>query len=292
MAIVTIGNFDGVHIGHRALLARAREIAAGEEILAVTFDGHPASIVRGESPPVLTCARMRESLLMAAGASRLLTLPLTPELLSMEPSQFLKWLRERVSFAVIVEGGDFRFGRARSGDVETLRREGESMGFRTEVVPEATVALTDGHVVGVHSSVIRWLLQLGRVEDAARLLGRPHEVRGLVVEGQKRGASLGFPTANLETGSILLPADGVYAVRVRDGQGRGWRGAASVGMNPTFNGTRRTLEVHLLGMAAGADLYGQSLDVSFTKWIRDMLSFDSVERLIGQMRGDCEKVPA
>jgi riboflavin kinase/FMN adenylyltransferase len=292
MLTATIGNFDGVHIGHQSLLARARAVSSGDEVVAVTFDAHPALLTRGSPPPALTHSDSRAELLRASGASRVETLALTRELLAMDPDQFVRWLRALIPFAAIVVGEDFRFGRGRAGDAVTLQRLGEAMSFSVHVVAEMRVRLSDGHEVGAHSSVARWLIGLGRVADAARILGRPHSVSGIVVEGEGRGRGLGFPTANVSTGDALLPADGVYAVRVRDGSGQWWRGAASIGTNPTFHGQRRTLEVHILEMPLATDLYGTMLRVEFTQWIREMLAFESVDALVDRMHADCARVPA
>lgn len=292
MTTVTIGNFDGVHIGHQALLRRATEVANGGEIVAVTFDLHPAGILRGVAPGELIPLAQRKLRLREAGATRIEILHATKELLALEPEDFVNWLRTRIKFTTVVEGADFRFGRDRSGGVATLERLGQHLGFEAIKVDEVEVALTDGHVARVRSSTIRWLLSQGRVADAARMLGRPHRVSGIVVEGMRRGTVIGFPTANIDAPGALLPADGVYAVRVHLGDGRSWLGAASVGTNPTFGSAPRTLEVHLLGAPEGTDLYGALLSVEFTAWIREMLAFDSVERLVIQMRRDCDMVGA
>ncbi len=292
MPIVTIGNFDGVHIGHQALVRVASQAAHGGEVVALSFDTHPAGLVRGIAPESLTTLDERALLLGAAGATRVEMLHTTAELLSLEPESFVKSLHERLKFEAIVEGRDFRFGKGRAGDVAALERIGSALGFRTIVVEDVEAVLSDGHCVAVRSSTVRWLLSVGRVADAARMLGRSHRVSGVVVEGARRGRTLGFPTANIDVRGALLPADGVYAVRAVSADGSAWPGAASIGTNPMFSGGRRTLEVHVLGLPSDADLYGQVLAIDFTKWLREMMTFDSVDRLVEQIQRDCDRVPA
>jgi len=292
MDAVLIGNFDGVHLGHQALVREAREQARVESVIAVTFDGHPRSRLGGGAPPMLTSAEDRSRLLQQAGVTRVEALRLDDELLGRSPEDFIAWLHARVPFGLIVEGADFRFGRARSGDVRTLQMIGERIGFRTLVANQVEVSLCDGNVVAARSSLVRWLLELGRVADAARVLGRPHEIAGPVVHGAQRGRELGYPTANVNPCGVMLPADGVYAVEVTTAEGDLWRGAASIGTNPTFGEQPRTLEVHILGVPPSLDLYGTTVRVRFLRWIRGMVRFDSVDDLIHQMERDCERVGA
>jgi len=288
MDAVLIGNFDGV----QALVREAREQARVESVIAVTFDGHPRSRLGGGAPPMLTSAEDRSRLLQQAGVTRVEALRLDNELLGRSPEDFIAWLHARVPFGLIVEGADFRFGRARSGDVRTLQMIGERIGFRTLVASQVEVSLCDGNVVAARSSLVRWLLELGRVADAARVLGRPHEIAGPVVHGAQRGRELGYPTANVNPCGVMLPADGVYAVEVTTAEGDLWRGAASIGTNPTFGEQPRTLEVHILGVPRSLDLYGTTVRVRFLRWIRGMVRFDSVDDLIHQMERDCERVGA
>ncbi|MBM4008518.1 MAG: riboflavin biosynthesis protein RibF [Planctomycetes bacterium] len=292
MDAVLIGNFDGVHLGHQALVRAARQEADVECVIAVTFDAHPRTLLGGGAPALLTLPAERLRLLCEAGATRVESLRLDEELLGRSPEDFIQWLHRRIPFGLIVEGADFRFGRARSGDVRTLEASGARLGFRTLVANQVEVSLCDGNVVGARSSLIRWLLERGRVADAARVLGRPHIVEGPVVRGAQRGRELGFPTANVDPCGIMLPADGVYAVEVTSAGGERWRGAASIGSNPTFGEQPRTLEVHLLGVGSSLDLYGRTIRVHFLRWIRGMVRFDSVDSLVEQMARDCEKVEA
>lgn len=292
MDAVLIGNFDGVHLGHQALVRAARQEADVECVIAVTFDAHPRTLLGGGAPALLTLPAERLRLLCEAGATRVESLRLDEELLGRSPEDFMQWLHRRIPFGLIVEGADFRFGRSRSGDVRTLKASGARLGFRTLVANQVEVSLCDGNIVGARSSLIRWLLERGRVADAARVLGRPHTVEGPVVRGAQRGRELGFPTANVDPCGIMLPADGVYAVEVTSAGGERWRGAASIGSNPTFGEQPRTLEVHLLGVGSSLDLYGRTIRVHFLRWIRGMVRFDSVDSLVEQMARDCEKVEA
>ncbi len=292
MSTVTIGNFDGVHIGHQALLNAARMGAGNSGVIAYFFDEHPATIARGAGPASLTTVQERRRLLYAAGATSVEVLHASKELLAKSPEEFMHELHLRAPFDTIVEGRDFRFGHKRSGDAEALERMGKSIGFRTIIVDDVDVALSDGHRVGARSSIVRWLVGLGRVADAARVLGRPYRVCGLVVAGARRGREIGFPTANIDAQGVLWPADGVYGVRLCVADGREWRGAASIGKNPVFGGSERVLEVHALNAAQGLDLYGQSVAVDFLSWIRETMNFDSVDRLVTQIQRDCDRVPA
>lgn len=292
MAIITLGNFDGVHLGHQTLIRKAKEVSGLDGVVAVTFDSHPAQVTRLQSPDPLMGLDRRIALLEAAGASRVEVLPTSRDLLGLGPEEFVMWLRERVAFTGIVEGRDFRFGRGRSGDNTTLAKLGARLGFSLVVVDDVDVAMHDGQLVCVRSSTIRWLLRMGRVADAGLLLGRNHAVCGRVVKGAQRGRKLGYPTANLGDTDAMLPMDGVYAVDVRLDGGESLRGAASVGTNPTFGNSPRTLEVHVLGIPESQDLYGKAIEVSFREWVRPMMRFDAVEQLIEQMGRDCRQVMA
>ena len=288
MNALSVGNFDGVHLGHQALLRAARAAAGGDgQVVAVTFEPHPAVILRGACPARLASPEDRRTWLLAAGATRVETIEPDARLLGLSPEEFISELSRRVPFDVIVEGADFRFGRGRSGDVHTLRDIGDRAGFRTIVVDEVEVPLCDGHLVPARSSTARWLLSLGRVADARRVLGRPHRISGEVVRGAARGRGIGYPTANIALGDVALPQDGVYACTVTLPGGGRWTAAASVGTNPTFGACPRTLEVHILDLDHSTDLYGQRLQVDFDRWIRPMLAFPTVDALVAQMGRDC-----
>ncbi len=292
MRTIILGNFDGVHVGHQALVRKARDYSRDGEVVAVTFDTHPAALTRGESPARLSSPTERARLLTACGVTRVDSIEVTRSLLKQTPHEFIASLHARLQFDAVVEGSDFRFGHNRCGDIETLRAIGRQLHFESLVVDEVDVALHDGQLVSARSSIARWLLARGRVADASLVLGRDHTVTGPVVEGERRGRTLGFPTANIAPCDAVLPADGVYEVIVKTHEGQSWRGAASVGTNPTFGVCPRTLEVHMPALPIGADLYGQTLRVSFSRWIREMLRFDSVQTLIDQMKRDCAAVVA
>lgn len=292
MTTIIIGNFDGVHIGHQGLIRRALDLSPTSDVVAVTFDSHPALQTRGEAPPMLTTNQDRERLLIESGVTRVESLKTTAELLALDPNAFVEFLQSRINFAAVVEGADFRFGCRRSGDVNTLREIGRRKQFETIVADNVDIALQDGQIVSARSSMVRWLLANGRVADARRMLGRSYSVTGIVVLGQQRGRQLGYPTANFAQLTSVLPSDGVYSVSVEDAQGRHWRGAASIGSNPTFGEYPRTLEVHVLDLPKNTDLYGQSMRISFDEWLRGMMRFDSVDVLVTQIARDCAQVVA
>ena len=291
MSSLMIGNFDGVHLGHLALLERSRKCAAGGEVTAVTFEPHPSAILRPEKRvDRLLPADMRRALLKDAGADNVIELPTTPELLDLDAADFVDMLRERCRFDVMVEGGDFRFGRKRAAGVSELIALGRTRDFSVEVVDDVDVELEDRTVVPVRSTLIRWLLRHGRVVDAERALGRPHRIYGTVVKGDQRGRTLGYPTANLDHGSCLLPGDGIYSGVGVLSDGTRVSAAISVGTKPTFGGTERVCEAHLLDHDAPLDDYGWALTLEFKRYLHEQLTFESVEPLLQRMSRDCELV--
>jgi len=287
---VTIGAYDGVHLGHRALLRDLcdRAAAAGLSTVVVTFDRHPASVVRPESAPKqLTGLEQKLELLSECGIDRTLVLPFDESRAEESAEDFVEEvLVDELSARLVVVGEDFHFGHGRRGNVALLSELGARHGF--DVVG---VGLTGDATEPVSSTRIRTLLAQGDVEDAARLLGRPHEVRGPVVRGDGRGGpALGFPTANLAVpDDIALPADAVYAGHYERPDGSVHRAAISVGRRPTFYepGTAPVLvEAYLLHF--DGDLYGEPARVSFAHRLRGEQRFDSVEDLVAQMRADVE----
>jgi riboflavin kinase/FMN adenylyltransferase len=280
---VTVGNFDGVHQGHAALIAELRALAAevGGPAVAVTFDPHPIALLAPERlQPLLTIPADRAELLQAAGADHVVILRTTPGLLQLEARAFLDGiLGGRLGARALVEGFNFRFGRGRAGDTELLADWCRGRGVPLTVVPPFAL---DG--AAVSSSRVRAALEAGDVAAAQRLLGRPYRVRGVVGTGQRRGRALGFPTANLERPATLVPGDGVYAVRAVLADGSAWPGAANVGPNPTFGEQAHKLEVHLIGYAG--DLYGQPLAVDFVARLRSTRPFAGVSDLVEQLRTD------
>jgi riboflavin kinase/FMN adenylyltransferase len=314
---VTIGNFDAVHRGHQELAARARNWAdrLSGPALAITFDPPPHQVLHpGSQRPPLTTLEERAHWLQQAGVDHVIVLHTTRELLSWEAEEFFqRILVGQLRVRALVEGKDFRFGRQRRGDVILLEKWCLQAGCHFEVVPPI---ILDG--TPVSSSRVRQALQSGEVDVAWSLLGRPYSVTGQVVEGTRRGRSLGFPTANLDNVQTLLPANGVYVVQVRakdldplvavlptqDTQTRakqvrpdasacgnvpfhGWhRAAAHIGPNPTFGEQQQKLEVHLIDFQG--DLYGQTLRVEFLARLRGIHRFRSVEELKDQLRQDID----
>jgi riboflavin kinase / FMN adenylyltransferase len=285
---VTIGAYDGVHRGHRALLRdlSERAEAAGLETVVVTFDRHPASVVRPSSAPTqLTGLEQKLELLADCGIDRTVVVPFDAVRAAESAEDFVKEiLVDELSARLVVVGEDFHFGHGRHGNVALLRRLGAAYGF--DVVG---VGLAGDGREPVSSTRIRALIARGDVEEATRLLGRPHEVRGTVVRGDGRGGpELGFPTANLAVpDDIALPADAVYAGHFRRADGSWHRAAISVGRRPTFYepGTAPVLvEAYLLHFEG--DLYGEAARVSFAHRLRDEQRFDSIEALVAQMRAD------
>jgi riboflavin kinase / FMN adenylyltransferase len=289
-SVVTIGVFDGVHRGHQRIVARATAAAAelGLPVVVVTFDPHPDEVVRpGAHPPHLGTARQRAELLAGLGVDAVCVLPFTREFSELGPDEFVHAvLVERLHAVRVVVGEDFRFGYRAAGDVALLAELGEKYDFTAEGVP---LLADDG--VRISSSEIRERLTAGDVAAAARDLGRPHRVEGVVVRGQRRGRALGFPTANLETPPYTaIPADGIYAgwLVSLDPGGREqerWPAAISVGTNPTFDGTERSVEAHALDRD-DLDLYGTHVAVDFVARLREQVRFGSVDELVAQMHRD------
>jgi riboflavin kinase / FMN adenylyltransferase len=289
-SVVTIGEFDGVHLGHQRIVARARQAAAdlGLPVVVVTFDPHPDEVVRpGSHPPLLCSARRRLELLAGLGVDAVCVVPFTLEFSRLDPDEFVAAvLVDRLHAALVVVGDNFRFGHKAAGDVALLAELGEKYDFAAEGVP---LLAEDG--VTISSTGIRAKLAAGDVTGAAHDLGRPHRVEGVVVRGHRRGRALGFPTANLETlPHAAVPADGVYAgwLASLDTDGaelERWPAAISVGTNPTFDGTQRTVEAYALDRD-DLDLYGAHVAVDFGWRLRPTVKFGSVAELVAQMHDD------
>jgi riboflavin kinase/FMN adenylyltransferase len=262
---VAIGTFDGVHRGHRAVVAAA--VDSGLPVTAVTFDPHPRSVLSAEPVPLLCSLGRRLELLEELGVAEALVVPFDRGLAALEPDAFAeRWLGP-LGATVVAAGADFRFGRGRAGDLELLRS------LEYDVRPVSLVK-------GVSSSRARELVAAGEVVEAARLLGRPAEVEGTVVSGDARGAGLGFPTANLEPPEgVLVPRLGIYA-----GSALGTRAAVSVGTNPTYDVGELRVEAFLLDFEG--DLYGRRLVVELWRRLRDEAAFDSEEALVAQIAQD------
>ena len=287
--VVVIGNFDGVHLGHRQVLSRARRIADERDLslVAVTFEPHPMAVLRPEHAPMtLTGLELRAELLGEAGADAVLALPFDRGVADWSPREFIeRVLVDGLRADAVVVGANFRFGNRAAGDVATLREEGARDGFTVE-----GIALDGGPQVW-SSTYVRTCLAAGDVAGAAEALGRPYSVRGVVVRGDQRGRDLGYPTANVPAGGLTAaPPDGVYAGWLRRlDTGETMPAAISVGTNPTFDGVReRRVESYVLDRD-DLDLYGVEVEVSFVDRLRGMVAFESVPKLIEQMDDDVRR---
>lgn len=308
--MLTIGTFDGVHLGHRALVQRALRVAeaaasgpsAKPRVIALAFDPNPMEVLSPDRAPArLTTWGQRERALRAAGADEVVRLEPAPALLRLAAAEFVERLTCEYRPVAIVEGADFRFGARRAGDVELLGQLGSKLGFAVEIVEQVEVALTDHTLAPARSTVLRWMIEHGRVGDAACLLGRPYGMSGTVVRGDRRGRTIGYPTANLDS-PCLAPADGVYAGRGRLPDGRVVAAAISVGTKPTFGAHARAVEAFLMDGAAGSagrtgtwsaidglPEYDWPIELEFLTFVRDQVKFDSLDGLLGQMSRDCAR---
>lgn len=292
---VTIGNFDGVHRGHVAVLRSVVEHArsAGLLAVAITFDPHPLAVLHPDrAPEPLSTIEHRLDLMAAAGLDAVLVMPFTHELARWSPERFVREaLVETLGAKEVVVGGDTRFGYRNAGDVGTLRELGEQLGFAVRVL--ADLGRPGGQEGGDRrwsSTWVRELIAEGDVATAAEVLGRPHRITGTVVHGDHRGRELGYPTANLEPDAVgAVPADGVYAGRLvragadgRPGAGPRLPAAISVGTNPTFDGRQRRVEAYVLDRD-DLDLYGEVVAVEFVERLRPTLRFDGIDPLVRQM---------
>jgi riboflavin kinase/FMN adenylyltransferase len=279
--VVTIGNFDGVHLGHAQVLSRAREVANRLDlghVVAVTFDPHPIAVLRPVSAPLqLSTIDRRAELLAEAGADDVLVMPFTDEVADWSPEQFVEEiLVERLHASAVVVGANFRFGHRAAGDVALLHRLGVDNDFVVE-----GIELGGGPQVW-SSTFVRNCLATGDVEGAAEALGRPYSVRGVVGRGDGRGRGLGWPTANLAAADLTaVPQDGVYAGWLRIlPSGERHPAAISVGKNPTFPGEReRRVESYVIDGPEGLDLYDQEVEVEFTAHLREQRRFDDAQQL-------------
>ncbi len=298
-SVVTVGNFDGVHRGHRkvltAMVADAR--AAGMAAVAVTFDPHPLQLHDpGRAPELLTGVEDRLDLLEETGLDAVLLQHYTLEFARQRPEQFVRrYFVDGLKAATVVVGRDVRFGWQNSGDLATMVELGTRYGFTVEVIADVSPAHEPpGRHRRWSSTWVRELLAAGRVDAAAEILGRPHRVRGTVVRGDARGRELGYPTANLGPGTVgMVPADGVYAgwlTRSADaaaGRSDPMPAAISIGTNPTFDGAERRVEAYVLDRT-DLDLYGVAVMVEFAHRLRPTLRFDSVDELVAQMAADVD----
>ena len=283
--LLTIGVFDGVHLGHKHLIAELTGLARKQGLSSgvITFSRHPREVVSPRSRlPFLTGFEQRIELLKGEGVDGVIPLPFTPELAKLSPEEFLSLLKKHLRMKGLVVGPDFALGHKREGDTDALRRLGEEMGFSVTVVPPLKI---DGEVVS--STAIRQALAEGDTKRAQKLMGRPFNLHGRVVKGDRRGNELGFPTANLETAAEqALPADGVYTSRAfMDAQA--YPAMTNIGLHPTFGGDKRLVEVYL--MDYHGDLYGRELTVEIIERLRDEIKFDSPQELKKQIAEDIKR---
>ncbi len=286
--VVTVGAFDGIHIGHRKILREVLLLAKGLKCrsLVITFDPHPLSVLEpAQAPMLLTTLEEKIKLIAEAGIDDLLIMRFTPRLAARSPEWFVKELLvKRIGMRRLVIGYDFRFGKARGGDASYLRAAGENLGFGVDIVPPV---LYRGHPVS--STRVRTAIARGEVENASAMLGRPYALRAKVVCGEGRGRKLDYPTANLkpEEEKKMLPAKGVYAVQVITDAGKLLPGALYIGSKPTFGGFRVGIEVHMIGLVG--NLYGREVEVHFLRRIRDERVFRSESALRRQIGKDVEE---
>lgn len=284
-SVIVIGNFDGVHKGHQAVLRQARTLAdaRGLRCMVLTFDPHPSEVLGRGAPPRLTTLARRIELLRQHGATQVAVETFTRELAAWTPERFATdLLAVRLATRVVVVGRNFRFGNKRAGDFDTIEELGKTLGF------EAVAAEVAGDADGPFSSTrVRDAIAAGEVERAAAVLGRPHSLSGIVEHGDARGRTIGFPTANLGGVAEMLPAYGVYAVRVARGTSASTLGGVmNVGLRPTVGGSALRVEVNLFDV--DEDLYGETLRIDLVRRLRGEQKFGSFEELRAQIAKDAE----
>jgi riboflavin kinase/FMN adenylyltransferase len=283
--LVTIGNFDGVHRGHQAVLAQCRAHHDELPIVAVTFDPHPLAVIAPEhAPRRLTTLQRRVELLRAHGADEVRVLAFDAEMAGWSPEEFVvRVIVEQLHADLVVVGDNFRFGHKAAGDVAFLKSAGAAHGFDVE----GLAIVSDGEALS--STRVRELVAAGEVVGAAEVLGRRHEVSGVVRRGDQRGRELGFPTANVPVDeSYAVPPDGVYAGWVVRADGEPLAAAISVGTNPTFEGVERRVESYVLDRT-DLDLYDEAIRIEFVDRLRGMVKYEGVDALIDQMHTDVEQ---
>jgi riboflavin kinase/FMN adenylyltransferase len=288
--VAALGNFDGFHTGHQAVVGRALELARerGGPGVVVTFDPHPATLFRPHAPPfMLTTTDQKLELLEAFGVDAAVVLRFDRALAALTPEEFVaRFLASRFGLKGVVTGEDFTFGKGAAGDTGTLKTLGEAHGFAAEAV--APVRDTGEAVIS--STRIRAALQAGHCQEAAALMGRPFTIRGTVEHGDKRGRTIGVPTANIALGNYVRPAFGVYAVRARLEGGRKLDGVANLGTRPMFEPPKELLEVHLFDF--DGDLYGRTLDTELVKYLRPEWKLEGLAALKAQIAKDAAEARA
>ena len=283
--VVVIGVFDGVHKGHQALLNRAKEIADGRPIFALTFDPHPRTVFAPDSvPPMLTTLADRVELLKIHNADQVAVMKFNEQFAAMSPEDFVKnILVDQLHVSTVIVGKNFTYGAKAAGNVDSLIKDGLKYNFTVDVQELA------GGEEPISSSRIRNLVMEGKVEEARTLLSRPHRLDGVVVHGEKRGREIGYPTANIgKIDGQTIPADGIYAGWLTVGINF-WPAAISIGTNPTFEGDRgRQVEAYALDQQ-GLDLYDKAASVEFGWYLRPTLKFNGLDELLVQMKKDCDE---
>ena len=284
----SIGNFDGVHLGHAKILGEARQLAQGLPVCVITFEPHPLTVLRPQqAPPRLLDLNDKHKLLCEAGVDYLVELAPSPEVLGVTAEQFWQIIRDDLKPTHLIEGADFHFGRGRVGNIALLRQWCVGTGVELHLVDSIEATLVDLHVVSISSSLIRWLVGNGRMRDAKTCLGRPYTLTGMVVEGFRRGREMGMPTANLRINQQVIPMEGVYAGRCRVDDVV-YTAAISVGRPLTFETAEFQIEAHLLGFSG--ELYGRTLHLEFLDWVRDQRKYENVQALKAQMNRDVELI--
>ncbi|MDJ0810245.1 MAG: bifunctional riboflavin kinase/FAD synthetase [Desulfobacterales bacterium] len=287
-AVVTIGNFDGVHIGHQSLFHQVvqKAEAIGGTSIAITFEPHPLRVLtKDQQPPLITLYEQKKELIATTDLDALICLPFTPEFATISARAFIEdLLIGRIGMQAIIVGQDYSFGRHREGDIELLQTLGAELNY--DVIVADWITAAHGSKGRISSTRIRKLVMDGRLSEARQLLGRHYQIRGTVIEGRNRGGKLlGFPTANIQLHDELCPKTGIYAVTI-DLEGQMLQGVANIGYSPTFDDHVFTVEVHILDFEA--DIYGRKIKVNFLKRIRDEIKFNSLDALSSQIRKDIE----
>ncbi len=287
-SVITLGNFDGIHLGHqelvRMVIKRAKEIKG--QSMVVTFRPHPLKVLAPEKcPPLISIYEEKIELLSKLGIDVLVKIPFTLHFSEMSPPAFVKKiLCDLLGTKEIFVGCNYRFGKGREGTTETLKQMGEEFGFKVNEVEQIFLR---SEVIS--STKIRQLLKAGEVEHAAGLLGRPYAITGIVIKGDSRGKTLGFPTANIASKHAIIPADGVYAVKL-SARDTCYDGVVNIGLRPTFNAKSLAIEVHVFDF--NEDLYGEEVTIYFIKKLRQEMKFDSADALITQISKDIAEAKA
>jgi len=285
-AVITIGNFDGVHIGHQALFHEVieRADAINGTSIAMTFEPHPIRVLKQNGhPPLITLYDQKVELIKKSGIDVLIVVPFTREFAAITAKEYvLDILVKRIGAQVVVVGEDYTFGKNREGNINLLRSYAEALDIQVEVVD--WIPISKKSADRISSTRIRELVMDGRVGDAQKLLGRHYQIKGVVVTGRNRGGKLlGFPTANINLHDELSPKPGVYAVTV-EATGRTHKGVANIGYSPTFEDNEFTVEAHLLDF--DTDIYGQTIRINFVTRIRDEIKFSGIDELSDQITKD------